>query len=230
MRKSKLTIFATTFNEAEHLEFWYDHHKDLADEFVIVDTDSTDGTQEIAKKLPIKFVEIKWHHSFAGAKNIALRHCTGDWVLSLSPDFWIDKENFQLIKDTIKHGKSIAYWLPLFHHFTDWNGGSEEKPKTVKVPKTDYLTNAHMALFKNDPQIHYRGRVHENIHECVYEAYGKDKCGFLPVVRHHDNTKNQINNIKKIKYYWFLEHMSAIERKVWEEGQILRKEAYDAEL
>lgn len=228
-RPSKLTIFHITYNEAEHLEFWYEQHKDLADEIVVVDTESIDGTQEIAKKLPIKFIEIKWHHSFAGAKNIALRHCTGDWILSLAPDYWIDKENFKLIKDTIERGKSMAYWLPLVHHFKDWNGGTEERPMIMNVEKDQYLTRAHLALFKNDPYIHYRGRVHENIHESVWERYGKDKCGFLPVVRHHDNTKDQINNRLKIRYYWFLEHISAIERKVWEEGQILRKNAYDQE-
>lgn len=227
MRKSKLTIFTITYNEAEHLEFWYKQHKDLADEFVVVDTDSIDGTQKIAKKLPIKFIETKWHHSFAGAKNIALRHCTGDWILSLAPDYWINKRNFKLIKDAINKNDKIAYWLPFINHTKDWR--KEEIPALSEIKEKNYLTKTHLGLFKNDPSIHYRGRVHENIHESVWETFGKEACGFLPVVRHHDNTKNQTNNPLKLKYYWYLENISAIDRKMWEVGQELRKQAYDAE-
>jgi glycosyltransferase involved in cell wall biosynthesis len=229
MGKSKLSIFTITYNEAEHLEFWYKQHKDLADEIIVVDTDSIDGTQEIAKKLPIKFIETKWHHSFAEAKNLAIRHCSGDWLLSLAPDYWINKRNFKMIRKAIEANDKKAFWMPLVHHFTDWNGGNEEKPSLKNFEKEDYLANCHLALFKNDPFIRYQGRVHENVHESVWEKYGKDSCGFIPATRHHDNTKNQISNPLKLKYYWFLENLSALERKAWEVGQELRKKAYDAE-
>jgi len=227
MGKSKLSIFTITYNEAEHLEFWYKQHKDLADEIVVVDTDSIDGTQEIAKKLPIKFIQTKWHHSFAEAKNLAIRHCTGDWLLSLSPDFWINKRNFKLINEAIKNTDKKAFWLPLVHHFNDWR--KEDHPALIDLSPDEYLTNSHLSLFKNDPNIFYQGRVHENVHESIFRKYGKEVCGFLPVVRHHDNTKNQISNPLKLKYYWFLENLSALERKAWEVGQELRKKAYDAE-
>lgn len=226
MEKSKLSIFTITYNEAEHLEFWYKQHKDLADEFIIVDTESIDGTQDIAKKLPIKFIEIKWHHTFAGAKNIALRHCTGDWLLSLSPDFWINKRNFKLIREAMK-GNKIGYWMPLIHHFKKWRG--EDHPALRDISPEKYLTECHLSLFKNDPNIFYQGRVHENVHESIFQNIGKNQIGFLPVVRHHDNSKNQIDNKLKLKYYDFLENYSAIERKIWEHGQVLRKQAYDAE-
>lgn len=227
MAKSKLTIYAITYNEAEHLEFWYNQHKDLADEFVVVDTDSIDGTQEIAKKLPIKFIETKWHHDFSEAKNFALKHCTGDWILSLSPDYWINKRNFKMIREAIKDTNKKAFWMPLHHHYIDWI--KEEIPATVDTEPNEYLKKCHLALFKNDPFIYYQGRVHENVHENIWGKYGKNSCGYIPATRHHDNTKNQTINGLKLKYYWFLENLSALERKAWEMGQELRKQAYDVE-
>lgn len=220
----RLSICATSYNEEEHIEFWYKHHKDLADEFILVDTESTDKTVEIAKKFDIKLIKTKWHHSFAEAKNKAIKHARGDWILMLSPDLWIDKENFSNIKKAIETKKRVAYFMPIMHHFKDWRG--EDKEKELSFPKERWLTKAHICLFRNDPYIEHRERVHENIHDSIFEKFGEKKVGFLPATRHHDSTNNKFNHQEKIKYYSFLEDLSAIERKIWEHASYLRNQAY----
>jgi len=60
--------------------------KGVADEIVVGDTGSTDATKAIASSLGAVVVDIPWEEHFAKARNAALEHCSGDWVLWLDAD------------------------------------------------------------------------------------------------------------------------------------------------
>ncbi len=78
-------------NEVEALTKCLRSIKNLADEIIVVDMNSTDGSQEIAQKAgarvfsyrPMKFVE--------PARNFALSKATGKWILLLDPDEFLNK-------------------------------------------------------------------------------------------------------------------------------------------
>lgn len=57
-----------------------------ADEVVVYDTGSTDATVEIARRHTDVVVEGYWDDDFGGARNRAMAHATGDWVLSVDAD------------------------------------------------------------------------------------------------------------------------------------------------
>jgi glycosyltransferase involved in cell wall biosynthesis len=57
----------------------------FADEIIVVDTDSTDRTVEIARSFGARVFNREWP-GFAAQKNFAIQQCTGDWVLSLDAD------------------------------------------------------------------------------------------------------------------------------------------------
>src|SRR5512134_3132536 len=56
------------------------------DEVVVVDTGSSDRTRELARAAGAKVVEWAWRDDFAAARNEALRHATGGWILVLDAD------------------------------------------------------------------------------------------------------------------------------------------------
>ncbi|HEY0240368.1 MAG TPA: glycosyltransferase family 2 protein, partial [Friedmanniella sp.] len=57
-----------------------------ADEIVVYDTGSTDATREIARRHTDVVVEGYWDDDFGGARNRAMAHATGEWVLSIDAD------------------------------------------------------------------------------------------------------------------------------------------------
>jgi glycosyltransferase involved in cell wall biosynthesis len=58
----------------------------LADEVVVVDTGSTDRTQEIARSGGARVYDFPWNGDFAAARNRALDLSTGEWILYIDAD------------------------------------------------------------------------------------------------------------------------------------------------
>jgi glycosyltransferase involved in cell wall biosynthesis len=73
----------------------------FADEMVVVDNGSTDKTVEIARSLGAKVIASHDWPGFGPQKNRALAQATGDWVLSLDADEWIEPPLAEAIRTTI---------------------------------------------------------------------------------------------------------------------------------
>lgn len=73
----------------------------FADEIVVVDNGSTDKTVEIARSLGANVVAAPDWPGFGPQKNRALDRATGDWVLSLDADEWIEPPLAEAIRATI---------------------------------------------------------------------------------------------------------------------------------
>ena len=79
-----LSVYIITFNEAEKIRdcinsvLW-------ADEIIVVDSHSTDGTTEIAIELGAKVIHIPFN-GYGNLRNQAISHCNGDWIFSLDSD------------------------------------------------------------------------------------------------------------------------------------------------
>ena len=56
---------------------------DWADEIVIIDSYSSDGTLDIVKEFDVKLIQHKYVNS-AKQKNWALQYCNYDWVLQIN--------------------------------------------------------------------------------------------------------------------------------------------------
>ena len=62
------------------------------DEIIVLDSASTDGTPDIARKLQAKVTTRNDWPGFGAQKNRALDLARGDWVLSLDADEWVTPE------------------------------------------------------------------------------------------------------------------------------------------
>lgn len=60
------------------------------DEIVVVDTGSTDATREIARRFTDRVFDFPWGDDFAAARNAAIDHATGDWLLTIDADWTLE--------------------------------------------------------------------------------------------------------------------------------------------
>ncbi len=103
-----------------------------ADEIVIVDNGSMDGTEGIAREFGAKFFVEGWK-GFGAQKNSAIAKCTSDWILSLDADEVVSPEladeTRALLSGTPSHD---AYFIPRRNFFLGrWirHGGYYPDPK-----------------------------------------------------------------------------------------------------
>ncbi len=102
----------------------------FADEIVVVDHQSTDRTAEIARALGARVIVTPDWPGFGPQKNRALQEATGDWVLSLDADEWIEPALAGEIRAAITRADAAdGYEIPRRSRFCgrivrhgDWRG------------------------------------------------------------------------------------------------------------
>ena len=91
----KLSICMIVKNEANILDECLSHIQGLADELIIVDTGSNDGTKEIAYRYTSKVYEYKWCNDFSAARNFSISKASNDYILVLDADEILVKYDYK---------------------------------------------------------------------------------------------------------------------------------------
>jgi len=121
-----VTATIITFNEAANIEAAL-ASLSWADEIIVVDSESTDRTTEIARKFTSKVIVRPWP-GYIDQKNFAAEQASHEWIFSLDADERVTPELAAEIKGVIAGGTSAAgYRVPrvTFHlgrwmRSTDW--------------------------------------------------------------------------------------------------------------
>lgn len=86
----------------------------IVDEIIIVDTGSTDKTQEIVSMFTNKIYDFEWINDFAAARNYAFSQATMEYILWLDADDVIlpaDREALISLKNTLDRGIDVISML-----------------------------------------------------------------------------------------------------------------------
>lgn len=121
----------------------------LVDEVIVVDTGSTDRTKELVLKYTSKVHDFEWISDFSAARNYAASKASGEWILVLDADEYVDEENFKEFILEIKedNGRYDSYYAKILN-FTGNFGES-------------LVQNFHDRIYKNNCEISYYRKIHE---------------------------------------------------------------------
>jgi tetratricopeptide (TPR) repeat protein len=184
-----LSLCMIVRDEADWIGGCVAHHRALADEIVVLDTGSTDGTRDLARAAGARVSAQPWRDDFAAARNAAVEIATGDWVLALDADEWIEPADFPRIRALVEHGERAGYRLRLRTYTNDselfdWRALTGPVPEVVRARGfTGYCEHALVRLFPRCPGIRYRGRIHEMV-EGALADHGIE-CRTTDLVVHH---------------------------------------------
>ena len=106
-----ISVVIITFNEERNLARCLDSVKGIADEVILVDSNSKDNTVAIAKAYNARVIE----HPFAGygqQKNFATQQAANDWILSLDADEALSPELQKSILEIKKAPEHVVYEMP----------------------------------------------------------------------------------------------------------------------
>lgn len=92
----KISAVIITYNEEKNIERCLKSLQDIADEIIVLDSFSTDKTEEICKKYDVKFFQHEFDN-YTEQKNRAVNFASNDFILSLDADEVISSELQQSI-------------------------------------------------------------------------------------------------------------------------------------
>jgi len=166
----KLSVYIVTLNEEERLENTLKAASEVADEIVVVDSGSTDRTEEIARKYGARFSFHQWKN-ISSQKRYAQNECRHDWVLSLDADEVLSEaliREIKALKETQESASQNAYKIRITAMYP-----SDKKPrffanhynlvrlynrKSATMP--DDLTHDRVVLAKDCRVIQLRNEIH----------------------------------------------------------------------
>jgi glycosyltransferase involved in cell wall biosynthesis/ADP-heptose:LPS heptosyltransferase/predicted Zn-dependent protease len=157
----------------------------IAQQIIVVDTGSADRTVEIAKEFSAEIYTHTWNDDFSAARNAALEHATGDWILVLDADEELPAAQHAKLLTDMKNSGAMAYRLPLV------NSGLEAEGQSF-VPR----------LFRNVPGAYYYGRVHEQIFPSLLplcKSWGLKAAMGTAELMHHGYGKEMVRDRNKIE-------------------------------
>ena len=115
-----ISILIPVKNEAGNLRACIESAR-FADEIVVVDSSSTDGTPDIARSLGARVVDFKWNGSFPKKKNWALSHFSWkhEWVFILDADERITPALADELRAMVRTPEADGYYVNRRFWFLD---------------------------------------------------------------------------------------------------------------
>ena len=96
--KLPISCFIIAKNEADRIAQTIESVEGLVDEIIVIDSGSTDGTQDLVKELGCKLYYNKWH-GFGPQKRFGEDKARNKWLLNLDADEYLSNELKAEIRD-----------------------------------------------------------------------------------------------------------------------------------
>ncbi|MFO7655329.1 MAG: glycosyltransferase family 2 protein [Candidatus Krumholzibacteriia bacterium] len=151
MSKPRLSLCVIVRDEETMLPGFLERVAGLWDELVAVDTGSGDGTVALLEAAGARVVHHPWSDDFAAARNASLAPATGDWILFLDADERVTPELVVEIRSLLGDDRAGAATVVMRN----------------ELPGGHRRESALLRLFRRDPAVRFRHRIHEDVCEDV---------------------------------------------------------------
>jgi glycosyltransferase involved in cell wall biosynthesis len=122
---------------------------EVADQLVVVDTGSEDGTVAIAEAFQAEIHHFTWVDDFSAARNEMLRHTTCDWIMYLDADEVLMEDSRDALRALLQPVDGpVLYSVNIRNLLEDQVSYS--------------ITRAHR-LFTNGHNLRFSGKIHEQV-------------------------------------------------------------------
>ncbi|MFS0864950.1 polysaccharide pyruvyl transferase family protein [Fredinandcohnia sp. 179-A 10B2 NHS] len=175
-----LSLCLIVKNEEKVLRRCLDSANEIVDEIIIVDTGSEDKTKSIALEYTNLVYDFEWSDDFSKARNYAASKATGEWIIVLDADEYVDRQSFEKFKSDLKKETSNNILGVQIVSFIGENGQSTS-------------LNYHDRVYKNNGSIIY----YRSIHEMLMHKESLEKRGIAELKIFHTGYLENIVREKK---------------------------------
>lgn len=142
MTRPAISLCMIVKNEVHHLTDALTSVRGIADQVLVGDTGSTDGTQALATAMGATVLDVPWTDDFAAARNAVLDHATQPWILYFDADE--------------RATADVGPWLDRYLATTD-----QQAFRGVFVSRSSRRGFDRLCLFRNGVGIRWDRPLHE---------------------------------------------------------------------
>ena len=152
-----LTVCLIARNEEERIGGALDSVSPVAGEIIVVDTGSHDATRAIAAERGASVIDAPWCDNFSWTRNRAIEEASSEWILMIDADESLAPGQEKKLARLLSGDDKDAWFVQIRSPLAGRQSGQ-------------VFVHALPRLFRNRVDFRFRGRVHEQIHESLFEA------------------------------------------------------------
>lgn len=159
-KENRITVVIPVKNEAANLAKCIAQVAPLGT-VIVVDSGSTDGTQQVAVTAGAEVLQFDWNGQFPKKRNWTLRnyHFTTEWVLFLDADEFVTEEFIEEVQSVILNTKHVGFRL----HYSNYFMGRELKYGDRMCKLALFRLNAgEYERIEEDAWSHFDMEIHEH--------------------------------------------------------------------
>ncbi len=179
----KISAVIITYNEERNIERCIKSLQDVVDEIIVIDSYSTDSTEEICKNLNVKFIQTQWL-GYSDTKNYGNSLTANNYIFSIDADEALSEELKSEIL-IIKHSEKLsdAYYV---NRLTNYCGSW--------IHHCGWYPDTKLRLW-NKQKGKWQGDIHEE------------------VVMNENSTTSKLNgNLLHYSYYSIYQHLAQVNK------------------
>lgn len=184
--RPRVSLCVVARNEADVIGACLASAAAVADERVVVDTGSTDGTPDVARAAGARVFIHAYPGDQARAFDLPLCHARGDWILVLDADEILDAAALRIIPRLVRSAACDGYFFIQRNyspHLTQrWRRTNPLAP--VARGARGYLDACSVRLFRAHAAVRYAGRLHQSVLPSLLARGGRVAASGL-IVHHY---------------------------------------------
>ncbi|MDX9791265.1 MAG: glycosyltransferase [Candidatus Kapabacteria bacterium] len=162
----------------------------IADEIIVVDTGSSDGTVRIAEQAGCKVFRFDWINDYSAARNESIKYAESRWILYLDADEELEHESASIIRNIAEDAdrNTGGFVCEIINQYIDDYG------------KLSNYSGLYPRFFRNltYPLVNFFGKIHEQISPSFMQRDYKMKESNLKIL-HHGYVTSKTEMDKKVR-------------------------------
>lgn len=206
-----LSVNLICYNEIDFISKWYDCVQQYADDIIVCDTGSTDGTLEFLLDNKIKVLKLSEYDviekGYSYIRNIAKLNTNTDYIHCLDCDEYVDEHFRKSIHNILKDIEATDILALRIKTRTYKNNNNEQFDYNKIISNCESYDMNHVRIYKNIDQIKWGGYIHEEIFFNEKNiALTKQHKKIDTLIHHHftEFRKQELNDRKRIKYDYMI--------------------------